>query len=85
MHIITFLRFHLFLILFILVTVNNYMEKMHIKNVVTYISCKTTRKTRKVITIKLRKIVTFVRREQLVIKESRRDVSECWQYFLPRW
>lgn len=67
MHPITFFRFHLFLILFILVTVNNYMENMHIKSVIIYISGKTTRKTREVITIKLRKIVTFVRREQLVI------------------
>lgn len=81
MHPITFLRFHLLLILFVLVTVNNYTENMHIKNVIIYVSCKTTRKTREVITIKLRKTVTFIQREQLVIKGSRRDVSEYWQYF----
>ena len=81
MHPITFLRFHLLLILFVLVTVNNYTGNMHIKNVIIYVSCKTTRKTREVITIKLRKTVTFIQREQLVIKGSRRDVSEYWQYF----
>lgn len=53
---------------------------MYIKNETIELSGETTKESRKVINIKLRKVVTFLRREQLVIQESIRDVSGCWQY-----
>lgn len=56
------------------------MENMYIKNVIIYLSGETIKKSMEVIKIKLRKLVIFVRREQLVIEGSTREVSGCWQY-----
>lgn len=65
MYRITFFKFHLFLILFILVTVNHYIKNISIKNVTVHFSGKTTKKSRDIITIKLGKVVTSMRREQI--------------------